>query len=1428
MDVMRGVEWVDLTSRQRSIWLELQSFGSESGYQIGGYIRIAGRIDPALFEAAVTCVMNGNESLRLQVDSLEPRQRVVQFARAPVEFVDYSAKPDPEADFIAFAEAAFVKPFPLDGRPLFSVTLARISDDVWFGLLRCHHLIVDGLSIPILVKAIADTYDALASGDSKAVPAGTTYFDFAADDAAYRESSRAARDIDYWRDHLAKLPPRVFEPRSSGEVAVGRATATLLRWPMPREAYGRFLDVCNDLQVRPVSALLGLVGVLVGNLSGSDKAVLGIAVPGRTSASHDKVGMFNGAMPVSVALDPTLNFGPMMAELGRELGRDYRHQRAPIDEICRACHVGRDGRRGVFDVFMSYIPADLTNFDFHMAGAPIEPIILRSPEANPLAIYVSESNRGRPVLVEFAFNPAYLTREGAETLLERFQQLIARFCEEPATAIGAIQLFTDEERRKIRGLRDEKPVVHVVSTFTADPVGGVIAYWSKRLGLGESVTFSEYNQVFQELIDPSSALRAGRARASALLIRIEDWLRFRSDDAPASEAADFVRDVAERFVAALAAAGPLKVPCIVLLCPPSPEWSEDGAFAALQVEVEARIAAGVSALPNVHLITPGEVARLYASSDTWDAESDRLGHIPYTTSGFTALGTALARRINLATRKPVKVIIADCDNTLWGGVVGEDGVRGLKLEPHHLALQARLVEAAKSGVLVGLCSKNIEDDVFAVFDEREDMVLKREHIVVHRVNWEPKSANLRSMALELSLGEDSFVFLDDNPVEIGEVRANCPAVTSVKVDFAAERPFMAEHLWPLDVAAATAEDVKRTQFYRDNARRTDLQREFGNHARFIEELQLNIRIEAPRERDLARLQQLTERTNQFNINGIKRSVEDFAPAEGRVARAVFVSDRFGDYGLVGLFLAHAEGGDLLFDSLLMSCRVLGRGVEHGMFAAAGQFAVEMGLKGVRLTALNLPRNKPVRQFVEKLPGARVAEDGSIEVATSAAEAAAHSFRPSTGRDDSMDVLAEAAEAAPARRAGVPDETWEEMAHLLNRVDDISHAVRQSGITVRNVVTEYVAPRTRLETELAGILAELLGVERVGLNDNFFEIGVNSLLAVQFASRIRSQCGVEFPLRAMFERPNLAQLAELFSDGNEASRSYGALVPLQLSDRGYPLFCLHPANGDAVSFMRLAKALGPSQSVYAFEASGLGPNEPLAGSIEEMAEAYIAEMRKVQPHGPYHFLGWSLGGAIAYEMATKLQREGETIGLLAFMDTAVPFGRDDPRLTFEEVMRVLASDLEQIERGWQLPLRASRRNAQAITIQKVIDTAVRMGVAPQGYSVEDATRKIQVYANCVQLYRQYEPPHSDLPILIFRATKERMGEYHWWAFTDGKVTIKKVRAKHVQLGFEPFTHIIAPHILAAMRGETHRPKPLSEFMRRLTFRIRQSVPMLQEA
>jgi len=254
-------------------------------------------------------------------------------------------------------------------------------------------------------------------------------------------------------------------------------------------------------------------------------------------------------------------------------------------------------------------------------------------------------------------------------------------------------------------------------------------------------------------------------------------------------------------------------------------------------------------------------------------------------------------------------------------------------------VQDYAVAAQSRGVLVCLASKNAEADVMRVFDERPDMRLARRHVVAHRINWELKSANLRALARELNLGLDAFVFLDDNPVECGLMQEVLPEVVTLQLPSSeAAEPLLA-NLWAFDKVSVTQEDQRRTEMYRQNAEREQLEASATDIGAFLASLDLKIDVSAPAEGDWPRLSQLTQRTNQFNFTTRRRGEPEMRALGGdTTVQAVRVSDRFGDYGLVGLVIATDVADAVEVDTLLLSCRVLGCGVEHAMLASLGRLA----------------------------------------------------------------------------------------------------------------------------------------------------------------------------------------------------------------------------------------------------------------------------------------------------------------------------------------------------------------------------------------------------------------------------------------------------------------------------------------------------------
>src|SRR6266851_8936479 len=382
------------------------------------------------------------------------------------------------------------------------------------------------------------------------------------------------------------------------------------------------------------------------------------------------------------------------------------------------------------------------------------------------------------------------------------------------------------------------PAVAISATFTAEALEPTLGFWLRELQLDFQIRFAPYNQVFQQLLDPAGLFAGNRNGLNVILVRFEDWTRFR--DAPSI--AELDENVRHLESAVRAAARRAVSPMLVCLCPASPEFLSDPARAASATRSEEALRSALRDLSTVHLMATGEIQRLYPVATYYDPHADELGHVPYTPEFFVALGTVIARKLHAHRTSRYKVIALDCDETLWRGVCGEDGPQGVGLDAGHLALQQFVLAQRESGMLLCLCSKNNPEDVDAVFSAHPEMPLRPEHFAASRVNWEPKSANLRSLAEELGLGIESFILVDNSATECAEVQASCPEVLTIALPGASEFDAFLKHIWAFDRWSLTGADRQRAASYAQEAERSKAQRHSANLSEFLASLNLEIRF----------------------------------------------------------------------------------------------------------------------------------------------------------------------------------------------------------------------------------------------------------------------------------------------------------------------------------------------------------------------------------------------------------------------------------------------------------------------------------------------------------------------------------------------------------------------------------------------------------
>jgi FkbH-like protein len=367
------------------------------------------------------------------------------------------------------------------------------------------------------------------------------------------------------------------------------------------------------------------------------------------------------------------------------------------------------------------------------------------------------------------------------------------------------------------------------------------------------------------------------------------------------------------------------------------------------------------------------LAARYGRREWRDTRMFLASRLAVSAGAFAVYAKGLVRSFSALFKAPRKVLCTDLDNTFWGGILGEDGIDGIATGSAfpgncYLEYQRYLKHLSARGILLAIVSKNNEADVREAFEIRAaDLALKLDQFAGLKINWNEKPQSIRELAQELSLGLDSFVLVDDNPVECEAVRQQMPEVAVVTmsvqdpwkvVEILSEESFF-------DAVTVTEDDVNRLGEYKAQVHRAQLENNAGSREDFLASLEIVCTFLNALEAPLSRAIQLLAKTNQFNLTTRRRSaaeVEEFANTKGGQAIVVRVRDRFGDAGVVGLALARNVGDECRIDSFLLSCRVIGRGIETAMLSHIAENARRMGATRVIGEFIPTKKNVPCANF----------------------------------------------------------------------------------------------------------------------------------------------------------------------------------------------------------------------------------------------------------------------------------------------------------------------------------------------------------------------------------------------------------------------------------------------------------------------------------
>ena len=380
---------------------------------------------------------------------------------------------------------------------------------------------------------------------------------------------------------------------------------------------------------------------------------------------------------------------------------------------------------------------------------------------------------------------------------------------------------------------------------------------------------------------------------------------------------------------------------------------------------------------NTYLIDIDAIIGKIGEGNSFDKKLYLLSKTLYTIDFWKEYTYAVSPVLLKVTGKAKKAIIFDCDNTLWKGILGEDGFDGIDMSAHSKIgsifheVQNMAVWLSKHGVLVGLCSKNNPGDVAEVLEKHPDMALKNDNIVVSEVNWNDKASNLRVIAEELNIGIDSLVFVDDSDFEINLIREQLPQVVCMQVPAAIfDYPKqLAEIINTYFYFSDSKADLDKTNQYKQQAQRNQSKRQFGDIESYLKSLEMEVTFHVNDACEVERVAQLTQKTNQLNLctnRYTDAQIESIKDSTKQSYISLSVKDKFGDSGLTGVAIVSYSDGKGMIDDFLMSCRVMGRNIEFAFMDYIIEFLKNKGCEEVTAQYIPTMKNKPVSDFYDKV------------------------------------------------------------------------------------------------------------------------------------------------------------------------------------------------------------------------------------------------------------------------------------------------------------------------------------------------------------------------------------------------------------------------------------------------------------------------------
>ena len=532
----------------------------------------------------------------------------------------------------------------------------------------------------------------------------------------------------------------------------------------------------------------------------------------------------------------------------------------------------------------------------------------------------------------------------------------------------------------------KKLKIAVLRSYTGEMVEPLLKLKLLLEGYIAEFNWGDYNQFSQEILDESSSLYKSHPDLILLMIRIDELMPqfvINFADKKESEWENDIEQLSEHLIHLINTINNRTSSQVIMQnmnLSQIPYWgiydsqrlhSQIGLLQKLNQELSKSF----EAKPNSFIWDFNDFVTRKGADNIYDPKAWYVSSNPFTQAAYIDISNDLMRYMMSALGKGKKCIVLDLDNTLWGGIIGEDGMAGIALGHDYpgncyVDFQRELLKLYHRGIILALNSKNNEADAFEVIDKHPDMVLRRKHFAAYQINWNDKASNLKSLANELNISVDSMIMIDDNPVECSLIRQLCPQCLVIQLPKKQYLiPSVLSGIMEIENIRLTEEDRSKGKIYQAQVERKNLAKLVVNLGEYLKALDISIEIRGAEQFSIPRISQLTQKTNQFNMTTRRYTESDiiqFSESPNAYVFSISSVDRFGDNGIVGVVIIKVDGDVFVIDTFLLSCRVIGRTIEQSMVAFIAELAKQKGATTLIGEFLSTSKNAPAADFYEKM------------------------------------------------------------------------------------------------------------------------------------------------------------------------------------------------------------------------------------------------------------------------------------------------------------------------------------------------------------------------------------------------------------------------------------------------------------------------------